>query len=251
MAKTSRFDAAADGVPPQKKLLALLAEAVEPTHLHMIAHGDYGRDVEAHTTALQSLQRTLEVPPHFDWVPVEVMELFAWSVNIERPPRDPFPAEAQNITRAFCCTALLLQTDPQNDYDERLFTLSEGLAQMPLNFRLHLMPLLDWMDAAEVPAVHPAYNSVIRLITQLDLDQIAAASATLDRVLELEGEMLTQSADRLDCARFGGVRSFIGTPHWQGVGARLIESAPKVKDPMKQGLIEIIGRSLQAIPPQA
>ncbi len=236
---------------PQQRLLGALARRVAPEHLHMIAHGDYGRDVAQHFEALMQVHDTLDVPGCFDWHPREVMELFGWSDIVDRGRSDGFPPEAQLCVRAFCCTALLMQGEPDQDYDEKLFALSESLAALPGALREDLLLLLDWMEPRELPGANPAYINVVRLLTQLELGLGEEMAATLGAVLELESEMLTRSKDRLDCIRFGGVRSFIGTPHWQRVGERLAQAADKAGDPTRAGLIELVGRSLIAIPPQS
>jgi len=111
-------------------------------------------------------------------------------------------------------------------------------------------------DKAELTEAHKLQDQIkieagsAQAFVLPDYDE-ASFKATLGAVLELESEMLTRSKDRLDCIRFGGVRSFIGTPHWQRVGERLAQAADKAGDPTRAGLIELVGRSLIAIPPQS
>ncbi len=112
--------------PSPTNLLRWLAPQIDDGMLREIAQEDCGCDVDLHFAALRHIRENLEVPAPLAWEPKEVLELVRWS-EPDDPPREP----SGHLTRAFCCTALLLAaTDPEND---TILSENETIIQLVLS----------------------------------------------------------------------------------------------------------------------
>jgi hypothetical protein len=96
--------------PDADRLLRLVASALEPSDLSMIAQADYGWAFDEHLAALKEIIAK-GVVQDFSNRPQEVLELTRW----DRPPHE-IAHEQRHWRRAFACAAILRALgEPENE----------------------------------------------------------------------------------------------------------------------------------------
>ena len=88
-----------------------LHDHLHHTDLGIIAHADWGQDVDRHLPALEALAAGRSLPEPFDWVPRDVLQYTVW----DRDPPGP-GATDWHLRRAFSAWALLkaIAEDPDD-----------------------------------------------------------------------------------------------------------------------------------------
>lgn len=89
-----------------RALFDRLRERLTPSMLDQMANADYGIDFRKHRAALAELQATGQVEAPMPWQPHEALALTRWSDG----------AGCDHVTRAFACTALVIEMMSPRSY---------------------------------------------------------------------------------------------------------------------------------------
>ncbi len=261
------YDALIALEPEPDGLLWCIAANIDDSMLRDIAHGDYGRDVEAHFAALKRIRDGKQLPAPMPWEPKEVLELIRWS-QPENPEWKPGrPGARGHWMRAFCCAALLRASGEPGNFDgfdgqnQTLIQLIWSLETLGVGFDREAAAFLSWLIGRR------AANGAAQRFPAID-DEMAfyglglfwfglrAKPPMSDPALialaewTAEVEEAGQRRHTIDYGLPPG-RWLLDTTHfnichaeWERLGPALLALDRKVRDPMTAEWIELFGTLL-------
>lgn len=110
----------------ESALLELLSQSITDEMLEHIASVDYGRDVSAHSRALNCIREGIwDKSRPLDWYPKEVVRLISWC----EPDSKGNNFRTEHLERAFAC-AILLRAGGDSINSESIFPENGTLAQL-------------------------------------------------------------------------------------------------------------------------
>lgn len=217
------------------ELLIALSARMEPHLRDHIARADYGQDVAEHRAAIDAICASGHIPKRFDWVPAEVLELIRWVDPCNTNVNWELPTNELHLVRAFCCTALLMQSEGDDfGVDSTLGNLAASLLAMGQSYLRLLPPLLTHLLSEDDPCESDmALTHVVRLLVALELGE------TLDGVLEdvVGAESLAREVSQPGKRRevgFAGIKSILAANGWHVVANRIRELSADLED-LEQG----------------
>ena len=232
------------------QLLSALAARMEPHLRDHIARADYAQDRVEHRAAIDAICQSSRVPKRFAWVPAEVLELTRWVDPYKTDVNWELSTTELHLVRAFCCTALLMQSDGNAfGIDSTLGNLAASLLAMDQTYFRLLPPLLSHlMSDVELCESELALTQAVRLLVALELGE--NLDGVLEDVLQAESKAREVSQPgKLREVGFAGIKSILAVNGWHIVANRMRVWAAELEDENHAYFIGEIAQQLLAIGP--
>jgi len=243
--------------PDAESLLRQIAPQIDDAMLVIIAHQDYGQNVEQHLHALRRIrdEGAFELP--LPWHPGEVLELVRWW---PAPAAEMAVADARrhHWIRAFCCTALLrVSADPgepalRDTWNETLNPLIDSLQALERGLDREAAAFLAWLILRYETDEHA--DSIGFLGVGLLWFALQLGSGTADATLVALAEWIVAQEEAVAARSkiFGTPWLFAASAYkqhsrgWERLGAALLALDLTGRGEPVRVWVELIGRELSA-----